>query len=51
VDLVPIDAVERFPLTPETVMWLGQSVPLYRLAPFEASAPLKLARLLSDLDR
>lgn len=41
VNLVAPSAVERLP-EPATREWLGISVPLMRLAPFEASAPLKL---------
>ena len=41
VDLVSADEVERLP---ETAAWdcLGVSVPLLKLAPFEASAPAKV---------
>ncbi len=41
VDLVAPGAVERLP-EPETVMLDGVAVPLLRLAPFEASAPVKI---------
>lgn len=41
VDLVAPDAVERLPEPAECAL-LGLSVPLLRLAPFEASAPAKL---------
>ena len=49
VDLVTAADVERFPLENETVVWLGHRVPVRRLAPFEASAPLKLALWLGGL--
>jgi HPr kinase/phosphorylase len=49
VDLVPPSSVERYPLVPETVCWLGLDVPLRRLAAFDAAAPLKLALWLAGL--
>ncbi len=49
IDLVPAANVERFPLNNEMVEWLGHQVPVRRLAPFEASAPLKLALWLGGL--
>ena len=43
VDLVEPENVPRMPTeTAETVSIAGVAVPLLRLAPFEASAPLKL---------
>jgi len=42
VDLVPAADVPRFPLDPMSARYLGVAFPLLRLAPFEASAPLKL---------
>ncbi|MBX3481034.1 MAG: HPr kinase/phosphorylase [Caulobacter sp.] len=39
------EAVERLP-EGETVERAGQALPLYRLWPFEPSAPLKLVRLI-----
>lgn len=41
VDLVPGEAVERLPKAAETVL-LGVTLPLLKLAPFEASAPAKV---------
>ena len=49
VDLVPSAEVERFPDPLMMTELLGISVPLRRLAPFETSAPLKLALLLADV--
>jgi HPr kinase/phosphorylase len=46
VDLVVPSEVQRYPLTVETVSWFDVTVPLVRLAPFEASAPLKLMLML-----
>jgi serine kinase of HPr protein (carbohydrate metabolism regulator) len=45
VDLVPPDRVERLP-DPRRCSYLGIELPLFALAPFEASAPAKL-RLLA----
>ena len=47
VDLVSSAEVERLPSTATTTDLLGQTVSLNRLAPFEASAPLKLALMLA----
>lgn len=47
VDLVATNAVDRYPLVGETVTYLGRNVPLRRLAPFDSSAPLKLALMLA----
>jgi len=41
VDLLPSDSIERMPL-PRACDFLGCSVPVIALAPFEASAPAKL---------
>jgi HPr kinase/phosphorylase len=45
VDLVPTEPIERMP-EPMTVDIEGIALPLIRLAPFEASAPLKVALAL-----
>jgi HPr kinase/phosphorylase len=42
VDLVAADDVPRYPLDRATATFLGIEVPLVQLAPFEASAPVKL---------
>lgn len=42
VDLVAADKVPRYPLDPVTVRFLGLAVPVVELAPFEASAAVKL---------
>jgi HPr kinase/phosphorylase len=47
IDLVAPTDVERLPLSDQTVCWLGCSIPLRRLAPFESSAPLKVALWLA----
>ncbi len=47
VDLVPPEAVERFPDPWPFEALLGVSLPLLRLCAFEDSAPLKLALALS----
>jgi HPr kinase/phosphorylase len=49
IDLVAASDVERLPLRDQTISWLGCSVPLRRLAPFEGSAPLKVALWLAGL--
>jgi len=49
VDLVAPKAIERLP-EPESIELLGRSVPLLRLAPFEASTPAKLRLALADVD-
>ncbi len=41
IDLVALEAVERMP-EPENREYLGVPLPLVRLAPFEASAPMKV---------
>jgi serine kinase of HPr protein (carbohydrate metabolism regulator) len=47
VDLVPAGAMERLPEATATVRLLGVELPLVRLAPWEASAPIKLAIALA----
>lgn len=47
VDLVPASEVERLPEGDATVRLLGVDVPLVRLSPWEASAPIKLAIALA----
>jgi serine kinase of HPr protein (carbohydrate metabolism regulator) len=47
VDLVPAGEVERLPDGDATVRLLGVEVPLVRLSPWEASAPIKLAVVLA----
>jgi serine kinase of HPr protein (carbohydrate metabolism regulator) len=42
VDLAPSSEVERFPLDERTSMFLGLAIPVVCLAPFEASATVKL---------
>lgn len=46
-DLVPADTVERLPDPPVTADCMGLSLPLLRLAPFEATAPIKLMLALA----
>ncbi len=50
VDLVASSEVERLP-EPQTVALLGLDVPLIRLAPLEASAPIKLVLALARASR
>jgi hypothetical protein len=47
VDLVAPEQVERLPDPWPSDMLLGVSLPVLQLAPFEASAPLKLALALT----
>jgi serine kinase of HPr protein (carbohydrate metabolism regulator) len=47
VDLAETAAVERLPEWDATVRLLGIDLPLLRLAPFESSAPVKLALALA----
>jgi len=47
VDLVPAEQMERLPEGDATVRLLGVDLPLMRLAPWEASAPIKLAIALA----
>jgi HPr kinase/phosphorylase len=49
VELAAPSSVERYPLELGTVPYLGVSVPLRRIAPFEAAAPLKLALWMAGL--
>lgn len=46
VDLVNIGATERLP-EPSRTLLLGVDLPLVQLAPFESSAPIKLALALA----
>lgn len=48
-DLVAPDAVERYPIEPEIMEIWGTSYPLLRIAPFEASAAVKLILALGKL--
>lgn len=50
VDLVEPSAIERLP-SDATVRLAGVDLPLLRLAPFEASAPIKLALALARIGR
>jgi len=47
VELVAAGEVERFPLEPLSTVFLGLAVPVVRLWPFEASAPVKLLLALA----
>lgn len=47
VDLAPAEAVERLPAWDATLRLLGVDLPLIRLTPWEASAPIKLAAALA----
>ena len=47
-DLVPAGTVERLPDPPAKTDFMGLSLPLLRLAPFEAAAPIKLLLALSQ---
>jgi HPr kinase/phosphorylase len=49
VDLVAPHEVPRYPIEPETAVLRGLDFPLLRLAPFEASAPVKLILALAAL--
>lgn len=51
VDLVETAAVERLPDGSAKVRLLGIDLPLLRLAPFETSAPIKLALALAHAGR
>jgi HPr kinase/phosphorylase len=51
VDLVDAGLVERLPLDGITTRLAGADVPLVRLTPFEASAPIKLALELARASR
>jgi HPr kinase/phosphorylase len=47
-DLKPAEAIERLP-EPGTCAYLGIHLPLVSVAPFEASAPVKLRLALAAL--
>ena len=47
IDLVAPDEVPRYPLEEVTTIFLGLAVPTLRLAPFEISAPAKVALALA----
>ena len=47
-DLVPPSMVERLPDPPARTDFMGLSLPLLRLAPFEAAAPIKLLLALAQ---
>lgn len=47
VDLVPAGEVERLPEADATARLMGLEVPLIRLSPWQASAPIKLAVALA----
>jgi HPr kinase/phosphorylase len=51
VDLVEPEAVERMPEPGGTVRLAGVDLPLLRLAPFESSAPIKLALAVAHAGR
>lgn len=51
VDLVETQAVERLPTGDNKVRLLGVDLPLLRLAPFETSAPVKLALAVAHAGR
>lgn len=51
VDLVEPAQIERLPDPAETVTILGAKIPLLRLAPFEGSAPMKLALAIARAGR
>jgi HPr kinase/phosphorylase len=51
VDLVPPEAVERLPEPGATALLAGVELPLIRLAPFEGSAPIKLALAVAHASR
>lgn len=51
VDLVEMPAIERLPAWNAKVRLLGIDLPLLRLAPFETSAPIKLALALAHAGR
>lgn len=48
-DLVAPGEVARYPIEPETAEIMGRAYPLVRIAPFEASAPVKLILALGTL--
>ena len=49
VDLVSPGVVERLPEMADSVTWLGCTLPIRQLAPFELSSSLKLALLIRSL--
>ena len=51
VDLVPAGEIERLPDNAATVRLMGLDLPLVRLSPWEASAPIKLAVALAKAKR
>jgi HPr kinase/phosphorylase len=51
VDLVAAEAVERMPEADAKVRLAGVDLPLLRLAPFESSAPIKLALAVAHAGR
>jgi HPr kinase/phosphorylase len=51
VDLVAPEAVERMPEKYDNVRLAGVDLPLLRLAPFESSAPIKLALAVAHAGR
>jgi serine kinase of HPr protein (carbohydrate metabolism regulator) len=51
VDLVAPEAVERMPAPEAKARLLGVDLPLLRLAPFESSAPIKLALAVAHAGR
>ena len=51
VDLVAPEAVERMPEKDDNVRLAGIDLPLLRLAPFESSAPIKLALAVAHAGR
>jgi HPr kinase/phosphorylase len=51
VDLVPLDQVERLPQPGRKARLAGIELPLLRLAPFESSAPVKLALAVAHASR
>lgn len=50
-DLVPPSGYERMPDQARSTVLLGQSIPCVEIAPFEASAPLKLLLALQQVAR
>jgi serine kinase of HPr protein (carbohydrate metabolism regulator) len=43
------DKIERYPLSPLTIMIAGVELPLMKVAPFESSAPIKVELMLHML--
>lgn len=48
VDLVSVSDVPRYPLDEVSTEFLGAEIPVIRLAPFEASAPIKVLLALNE---